>query len=168
MPSNHLILFALFFFGLQSFPASGSFSNELAVCIREPKYLSFSFSISPHKYSGLISFRIDRFDLLAVKGTLKESYPASPFKSINSSVLCLLYGPTLTSIHDTGKTIALTRWTFVGSTMSLLFNMLSVLGITFLPRSKRLNFMAAITICSDFGAQENKSVSLFPHLFATK
>ena len=101
-----------------------------------------------------------------------DSQESSPIKSINSSVLRFLYGPTLTSIHDYWKKTALTRWTFVGKTMSLLFNMLSRLVIPYLQRSKHglINFMAAITIWSDFGAQEN-SLSLFPlfpHLFAMK
>ena len=103
---------------------------------------SFSFSISPSsEYSGLVSFRIDWLDLLAVQSTLKSLLPTPQFKSISSLALSFLYSPTLTSIHDymtTGKTIALTRWTFVGKVMSLLFNMLSRLFIGFLPRSKRL------------------------------
>ena len=103
---------------------------------------SFSFSISPSsEYSGLVSFRIDWLDLLAVQSTLKSLLPTPQFKSISSLALSFLYSPTLTSIHDymtTGKTIALTRWTFVGKVMSLLFNMLSRLVIGFLPRSKRL------------------------------
>ena len=102
---------------------------------------SFSFSISPSsEYSGLISFRMDWFDLLVVQGALK-SLPPPQFKSINSLALSFLYSPTLTSIHDymtTGKTIALTRWNFFGKVMSLYFNMLSRWVITFLPRSKRL------------------------------
>ena len=90
---------------LQSFPASGSFSKESVLCIRWPKYWSFSFSTSlSNEYSGLISFRMDWLDLLAVQGTLnKESSPASQFKSINSSVLSFLYSPTLTSIQDYWK-----------------------------------------------------------------
>ena len=85
------------------FPSIRVFSNELALLIRWPKYRSFSFSISPsNRYSGLISFRIDWFDLLAVQGTLK-SFPAPQFKGINSSMLSLLYGPTLTSIPDYWK-----------------------------------------------------------------
>ena len=87
---------------LQSFPASTVFSNESVLCIRWPKYWSFSFSISPsNEYSGLICFRIDWFDLLDVWGTLKSIAPQ--LKSINSLVLSLLYGPTLTSIHDYWK-----------------------------------------------------------------
>ena len=109
-------------------------SNESALPIRWPKYWNFSFSISPaNEYSGLISFMIDWLDLLAVQGTLK-----SLLKSINSSALSFLHSPTLTSIHDYWKTIALTRWTFVGKVMSLVLNMLSRLVITFLPRSKHL------------------------------
>ena len=94
------------------------------------------FQLQHHEYSGLISFRIDSLDLLAVQGTLKSLQ--HQFKSINSSALSFLYGPTRTSIHDHWKTIALTRQTFVGKVMSLLFNMLSRLVIAFLPRSKRL------------------------------
>ena len=103
-----------------------------------PKYWSFSFSIRPsNEYSGLISFRIDCFDLLAVQGTLKQSSPTPQFKSINILVLRFLYNSTLTSTHD-GKTIALTRWTFISKVMSLFFNMLYRFGIAFLPRSKCL------------------------------
>ena len=116
------------------FPQISVFSKELVLCRRWPKYWSFSFSISPsNECSGLISFRIGWFDLLAVQGTLK-----SLLQSINSSVFSFLYSPTLTSIHDCWKTIDLTRWTFAGKVMSLLFNMLSRLVITVLPRSKCL------------------------------
>ena len=117
---------------------------------------SFSFRISlSNDYSGLISCRIDWFDLLAVQGTLKSS-PTPQFKSINSSLLSFLYSPTLPSIHDYWKTRALNRWTFVGKVVSLLFNMLSRLVITFLPSSKcLLIFLAEVTICSDFGASKN-------------
>ena len=102
---------------LQSFPASES-SDVSVLHIRWPKYWSFSFKISPsNEYSGPISFRIDWLAFLAVQGT-QESFPTPQFKSINSSALSFLYSPTLTSIHDTGKTIALARWTFVGKIMS--------------------------------------------------
>ena len=95
---------APFSFCLQSCSASGSFPSELALHNRRLKYWSFSFSISPcNWYSGLIFFRIDWFDLLAVQGTLKSLPLAPQFKSINSSVLSLLYGPTLTSMHDCWK-----------------------------------------------------------------
>ena len=102
MPSNHLILCCTLL--LPSIILSiRVFSKESALCIRCPKYWSFSFSISPFsEYSGLISFRIDWFALLAVQGTLKPS-PIPQFKGVNSSVLSLLYGPTLTSIHDYWK-----------------------------------------------------------------
>ena len=95
-------------------PSIRAFSNESAVCTKWPKYWSFSFSISSaNEYSGLISFMIDWFDLLAVQGTLKSLLSPTPqFRNINSSVLSFLYGPILTSIHDTGKTMALTIQTF--------------------------------------------------------
>ena len=98
--------------------------------------ISASLNISPsNEYSGLISFRMDWLDLLAVQRTLKESSPTPQFKSINSSALSLLHSPN-SHIHTTGKTIALTRQTLVSKVMSLLLNMLSMLAITFLPRSK--------------------------------
>ena len=140
MPSNYLILCHPLLLLPSVFPSIRVFSNESALCIRWPKYWSFSFSISPsNEHPVLISFRMDWLDLLAVQGTLKSS-PTPQFKSINSSALSFLHSPTLTSIHDHWKnhSIALTRWTFVGKVMSLLFNMLSRLVITFLPRSKRL------------------------------
>ena len=114
------------------------FSNESALCIRWLKYWSFSFSISPSKeYSGLISFKIDWLDLLAVQGTLK-SPPTPEFKSINSSQSAFFIVQFSYPYMTTGKTIALTRWTIVGKIMSLLFNMLSRLIIAFLPRNKHL------------------------------
>ena len=100
MPSNHLILCHPLFLPAV-FLSIRVFSNESALCIRWPKYWSFSFSISPfNEYSGLISFRIDWFDLLAVQGTLKGLLQHHSSKASNSSVLSFLYGPTLTSIHD--------------------------------------------------------------------
>ena len=115
------------------FPSIRVFSDKAALLIRWPKYWSFSFSIGLFKeHSGLISFRMDWLDLLAVQGTLKS--PLAPqLKSINS-VLSFLYGPTL--YMTTGKTVALTIETFVGKMMSLFFNMLSRLVIAFLPKSK--------------------------------
>ena len=105
------------------------------LCIWWPKYWSFNFSISlSNEYSGLNSFRTDCFDILAVGWNSQESSPTPQLKSINSSALSFLHSPTLTSIHD----IAWTRQTFVGKGMSLLFNILSRLVITLLPRSKRL------------------------------
>ena len=135
LPSNHLILHHPLLLLPSIFPSIRVFSNESALCIRWLKYWSFSFSISlSNEYSGLISFRMD---LLAVHDP-QESSPTPQFKSINSSMLSLLYSPTLTSYMTAGKTIALTRWTFVGKAMSLLFNMHSRLVITFLARSKHL------------------------------
>ena len=102
------------------------------------KVLEFSFNISPsNEYLGLISFRMNWLDILAVQGTLK-SPPTAQFKSINSSAFSFLYSPALASIHDYWKTKALTRWTFVGKAISMLFNMLPRLAITFLLRSKCL------------------------------
>ena len=104
MPSNHLILCRPLLLLPSIFPGIRVFSSKLVLCIRWLKYWSFSFSISPsNEYSGLISFRMDWFDLLAVQGTLKESSPTPQFKSISSSVLTFLYSPTLTSIHDYWK-----------------------------------------------------------------
>ena len=103
MLSNHLILCHPLLLLPSFFPSIMVFSNESALCIRWPKYWSFSFNISPsNEYSGLISFRMDWLDFLAVQGTLKSS-PTPQFKSINSSALSFLYGPTLTSIHDYWK-----------------------------------------------------------------
>ena len=100
MPSNHLILCCPLLLPSSIFPSIRVFSNESVLCIRWPKYWSFSFSISPsHEYSGLISFRMDWLDLLAVQGTLR-SLPTPQFKSVNSLVLSFLYSPTLTSIHN--------------------------------------------------------------------
>ena len=136
---NHLILCHPLLLQLSIFPSIRVFSSDSVLCIRWPKYWSFSFSTSPsNEYSGLISFRIDWFDLLAVQGTLKSvlqhhSSKASIFQH-SAFFIVQLSHPYMT----TGKTIALTRWTFVGKIMSLLFNMLFRLVITFLPRSKRL------------------------------
>ena len=104
MPSNHLILCHPFLLLPSIFPSIRVFSCELVLCIRWPKYWSFSFSISPsNEYSGLISFRIDWLDLPCCPRDSQESYPTPQFKSINSSVLSFLYSPTLISIHDYWK-----------------------------------------------------------------
>ena len=104
MPSNHPIFCHLLLLLPAIFPSTRVFSIESVLHIRLPKYWSFSFSISPfNEYSGLISFRMDWFDLLAVQGTLKESFPAPQFKLISSLALSFLYGPTLTSIHNYWK-----------------------------------------------------------------
>ena len=124
---------------------------------------SFSFNISPtNEHPGLISFGMDWLDLLQSKG-LSRVVPNTTVQK-HQFFGAQLYDPTLTSIHDRRKTIALTRLTFVGKVMSLLLNMLSRLVITFLPRSKCLNFMAAVSICSDCGTQENKVSHCF-HCF---
>ena len=160
MPCNHLILCRPLFLLPPIPPSIRVFSNESALHIRWPKYWSFSFSIGPsNEHPGLISFRMDWLDLLVLQGTLKSllQYHSSKVSILLHSAFFIvqLSHPYMT----TGKTIALTRRTFADKVMSLLFNMLSRLVITFLLRSKRLlilYFMAAITICSDFGAPKNK------------
>ena len=128
MPSNHLILCHPLVLPPSIFPNIRGFSNESVLCIRWPKYCSFSFSISPsNEYSGPVSFRMNWLDLLAVQGTLKSS-PTHQFKSINSLVLSFFIVQLAHTYMTTGKTIALIRRTFVGEVMSLLFNMLSSLG----------------------------------------
>ena len=138
------------------FPSIRAFSKESALPIRWPKYWSFTISLS-NEYSGLISFRVDWFDIFAVRGILESLLqhlsskgsilPCSAFLMVQLSHLYV----------TTRKTIALIIWTFVGNVMSLLFNMSSRFVIAFLPRTKQasFNFMAAVTICSDFGVQEN-------------
>ena len=139
MPSNYLILCHPLLLWPSVFPRIRVFSNESVLLIRWPKYQSFSFSISPSsEYSGLISFRMDWLDLLAVQATLKS------LLQHHSSKASMLWHSAFFTVQlshpymTTGKTIALTRWTFVGKVMSLLLNTLSRLVITFLPRSKRL------------------------------
>ena len=113
MPSKHLILFHALLLLPSIFPSIRVFSNESAVHIRWPKYWSFSFSISPsNEHPGLISFRMDWLDLLAVQGTLKSLLPIAQFKSTNSSVLSFLYSPTLTSIHEYWKNHSLDQMDF--------------------------------------------------------
>ena len=139
MPSSHLILCHPLLFLPSIFPSIRVFSNESTLHMRWPKYWSFSFSISPSsEHPGLISFRMDWLDLLTVQGILKSLLQ---HHSSKASILQHLAFFTVQLSHPymtTGKTIALTRWTFVGKVMSLLFNMLSRLVITFLPRRKCL------------------------------
>uniref|UniRef100_A0AC11DZ68 Uncharacterized protein n=2 Tax=Ovis aries TaxID=9940 RepID=A0AC11DZ68_SHEEP len=139
MPSSHLILCCPLLLLPPMPPSIRVFSNESTLCMRWPKYWSFSFSIIPSKeHPGLITFRMDWLDLLAVHGTLRRLLQ---YCSSKASILWHSAFFTVQLSHPyttTGKTIALTRWTFVGKVMSLLFNMLSRLVITFLPRSKRL------------------------------
>ena len=150
MPSNHLILCYPLLLLPSIFPSIMVFSNESALCIRWPKYWSFSFSIIPSKeIPGLISFRTDWLDLLVVQGTLKSllqhlSSKASILRCSAFFIVQISY-PYMT----TGKNIALTRWTLVGKVMSLLLNILSRLVITFLPRSKRLLISQRVIIGSN-------------------
>ena len=175
MSSNHLILCRPLVLLSSIFPSVRVFSNESALHIRWPKYWSFSFNISPsNEHPGLISFRMDWLDLLAVWGALKSlvQHHGSKASILWHSAFFIdqLSLPYMTS----GKTIALTRWNFVGKAMSLFFNMLSRLVITFLSRNNHLliSWLPAVTICSDFGAKKKKLslslFSLFPHLFAMK
>ena len=138
-PSNHLILCRPLLLLPSIFPSVRVFLNESALRIRWPKYWSFSFNISPsNEHPGLISFRMDCLDLLAVQGTLKSLLQHHSSKASiprhSAFFIVQLSHPYMT----TGKTIALTRWTVIGKVTSLLFNILSRLIITFLPRSKRL------------------------------
>ena len=164
MPSNHLILFHPLRLPPSIFPRIRIFSSESLLGIRWPKYCSFS--ISPfNEYSGLISYRMDWLDLLAVQGTLKSllQHHSSEASILWCSAFFIvqLSSPYMT----TGKTIALTRWAFVDKVMSLLLNMLSRLVIAFFPKEQAsFNFMAIVTICSDLGAQENKFCHCF-HYF---
>ena len=139
MQSNHLILCHLLLLPPSIFPSISVFSNESVLHIRWSKFWSFSFSISPsNEYSGLIPFRMDWLDLLAVQGTLKSllQHHSSKASILRCSAFFIvqLSHPYMT----TGKNMALTRWTFVSKVISLFFNMLSRFVITFLPRSKRL------------------------------
>ena len=172
MPCSHLILCCPLLLLPSIFPIIRVLSDESVLCIKWPKYWSFSFSICPsNKYSGPISFRMDWLDLLAVEGTLKSllQHHSSKASILQYSAFFMVQfsHPYMT----TGKTIAFTRWTFVGKVMSLLFNMLSRLVIAFLPRSKCpliswLHPPSAVIL-----EPKKKSLSLFPlfpHLFAMK
>ena len=158
MPSSHLILCRPLLLLPPIPPSIRVFSSESTHHMRWPKYWSFSFSISPsNEHPGLISFRMGCLDLLAVQGTLKSLLQHHSSKTSilwhSAFFIVQLSHPYMT----TGKTIALTRWTFVDKVMSLLFNMLSTLVINFLPKEQvSFNFVAAVTICSDFGALKNK------------
>ena len=162
MPSNHLILCCPLLLPPSIFPSIRIFSKESVLCIRWPKYWSFSFNISlSNEYSGLISFRMDWLDLLALQGTLKSLL--QHYSSKASILWCSAFSMVQLShpYMTTGKTIALTRWTFDGKVMSLLLNMLSRLVIAFLPRSKRILIS---WLRSPFAAQEYK-VSHYFHCF---
>src|SRR5574337_605554 len=168
MPSSHLILCRPLLLLPPILPSIRVFSNELTLCMRWPKYWSFSFNISPsNEHPGLISFRMDWLDLFAVQGTLKSLLQ---HHSSKASILWHSAFFTIQLSHPyttTGKTIALTRWTFVGKAMSLLFNMLSKLVTTFLPRRKHLliSWLQSPSAVI-FGAQENKVCHCF-HCFSS-
>ena len=172
MPSNHLILSCPLLLPPSIFPSIRVFSNESTLHIRWPKYWSFSFNISPsNEHPGLISLRMDWLDLLAVEGTLKNLVQHHSSKAsilwCSSFFIVQLSHPYMT----TGKTIALTRWTFVDKIMSLLFNMLSRLVTTFLPRSKHL-LISWLQSPSEVILVPRKlkstTVSTASHLFAIK
>ena len=175
MPSNHLILYHPLLLLPSVFPRIRVFSNESALRIRWPKYWSFSFNISPaNEHPGLISFWMDWLGLLAVQGSLKSLLQHHSSKPSKASILrhsaffiVQLSNPYTTS----GKTIALTRQTFVDRVMSLLFNMLYMLVITFLPRSKHLLISWLQSPSAVILEPPQNSLSLFPlfpHLFAMK
>ena len=171
MPSSHLILGHPLLLLPQIPPSIRVFSNESTLHMRWPKYWSFSFSIIPSKeIPGLISFRMDWLDLLAVQGTLKSLLHHTSKASIlqrSAFFTVQLSHPYMT----TGKTIAMTRWTFVGKVMSLLFNMLSRFVITFLPRSKHLLISWLQSPSAVILEPPQRSLTLFPlfpHLFPMK
>ena len=171
MPSNHLILCRPLLCPPSIFPSIRVFSNESVLHIRWPK--DWSFSIHPStEYSGLISFRIAWLDLLVVQGTLKSLLQHHSSKA--SILWCSAFFMVQLSrpYMITGKTIALTRWTFVGKVISLLFNMLSRLVITFLPRSKRLliSWLQSLSaVILEPRKIKSVTASVFsPHLFAMK
>ena len=172
MPSNHIILCHLLLLLPSIFPSIRVFSNESVLHIRWPKYWSFSFSISPsNEYSGLIFFRMDWLDLLAVQGTLKSllQHHSSKASVLQHSALFMvqLSHPYLT----TGKTVALTIWTFVSRVMSLLFNVRSRFVIALLPRSKRLSIswlQSPSTVILEPKKIKSAVVSTVSHLFTMK
>ena len=172
LPSNHLILCRPLLLLPSIFPSIRVFSNESALHIRWPKYWSFSFSISPSsEHSGLISFTMDWLDLLAVQGTLKSLVQHHNSKASVLQHLAFFMVQLSHPYMTTGKTIALTRRTCVGKVMSLLFNMLSKLVTTFLPRSKCLLISWLQLPFAMIWSPRKKSLSLFPlfpHLFAMK
>ena len=170
MPSNHLILCHPLLLLPSIFPSIRVFSNKSVLHNRWSEYWSFSFSISlSNEYSGLISFRMNWLDLLAVQGTLKSLLQHHSSKA--SILRCLVFFLVQLShpYMTTGKTIALTRWTFVGKVMSPLFNMLSRLVITFLPRSKHLLIswlQSPSAVILELEKIKSITVSIVPDLFA--
>ena len=172
MPTNRLILCHPLLLLPSIFPSIRVFSNESVLHIRWPKYWSFSFSISPSsEYSGLMAFRIDWFDLLALQGTLKSLLQHHRSKASNFRRLAFFTVQLSHPYMTTGKTIALTRRTFVGKRTSLIFNMLSRLVITFFPRSKCLLISWLQSPSAVIWGPKKIKVfhfPLFPHLFAMK
>ena len=169
MPSNHLILCRPLLFPPPIFPSIRVFSNESALHIRWPKYSSFSFSISPsNEYSGLISFRMDWLDHLAVQGTIKSLLQHHSSKASVSQCSAFFIVQLSHPYMTTEKTIALTRWTFVGKVMSLLLNMLSRLVIAFLPRSECLLISWLQSPSAVILKPQKTQSPLFPQLFAMK
>ena len=172
MPSNHLIFCCPLLLLLSIFPSITIFSDESALCIRWPKYWSFSFNISPsNEHSGLISFRMDWLNLLAIQGTLKSilQHHSSKASILQRSAFFIvqLSHPYVT----TRKTVTLTRKTFVGKVMSLLFNMLSRWVIAFLPGSNCLLIswlQSPSTVILEPKKISLPQIPLFPHLFAMK
>ena len=172
MLSSHLILYHPLFLLPPTPPSIRVFSNESTLCVRWPKYWSFSFNISPsNEHSGLISFRMDWLDLLAVQQTLKS------LLQHHSSKATILWHSAFFTIQIShpymtiGKTIDLTRWTFVGKVMSLLFNILSRLVITYLSRSKRLLIswlQSPSAVILEPPQKSLKLFPLFPHLVPMK
>ena len=173
MPPNHLILCHPLLLLPSIFPSIRVFSNELALGIRWPKYWSFSFSINPSNgYSGWIFFRIVWFDLLEVQGTLQSLLQHHSLKASVFFWHSAFFMVQLSHLYmTTGKTIAFTRWTFVGKVMSLLFNMLSRFVITFLPKGKCLliSWLQSPSMVIFQPKKIDLSLfPLFPHLFAMK
>ena len=166
MPSNHLILCHSLLLLPPIFPSIRVFSSELAVCIRWPKKWSLSFSISSsNEYSGLISFRINQLDFLAGQGAVKNFLQHHSLKASVLQCSAFLMVQLSHLYRTTRKTRALTRWTFVSKVMSLLFNILSQVSHSFYSKKQvSFNFTSAVTIRSDFGAQENKVCHCF-HFF---
>ena len=171
-PSNHLILCRPLLLLPSIFPSIRVFSNESTLCIRWPKYWNFSFNISPsNEHPGLISFRMDWLDLLAVQGTLKSLFQHHSSKASILQRLAFFIVQLAHPYMTTGKTIALIRWAFVGKVMSLLINMLSRLVTTFLPRSKRLLIswlQSPSAVILEPRKIKSAMFPLFPHLFAMK
>ena len=172
MPSSHLILCCPLLLLPPIPPSIRVFSNESTLHMRWPKYWSFSSSISPSKeHPGLISFRVDWLDLLAVQGNLKSLLQHHSSKA--SILLCSAFFTVQLSYPymTSGKTIALTRWTFVGKVMSLLLNMLSRLVITFLPQSKRLLILwlqSPSAVIVEPQQIKSDTVSTISHVFPMK